>query len=635
MGGLQRGRRSDAAILMLFACVAGACATPIGVVKSTPQSVYHALTASVLSTGKPSATTEQVLQRNGAAERFTSDPEAVLAELRGSGANLSRDRIFALAELSFLHGESSQKREYYLAAAVYAYAFLFPESDAGASSPVDPRLRLAANLYNLGLTLGLTAPGGGRLALGPGPRSLPFGQLEIAVDPADLQWGGYWLNRFIPVAEYEVRGLRNRYRQPGVGAPFAAEVGPSGTGPEAEAARKRIPPRIKVAGTAFLRIERPVEALATGQVRGRLEIYAADQALTVLIGRQPVPLEIEPTAALALTLEGAPVWDTELGGFLSAERRAFSEGLVMLHPYRSGRVPVVLIHGTVSSPARWAEMVNELENDPMLRERLQFWLFTYNTSNPILLSAGQLRDGLRQTLAEVDPDGRDPALQTLVLIGHSQGGLLARLMVTDSGTRFWDGVSRIPLAEVKASPETRALIERTMFFKPLPFVRRVVFIATPHQGSFRVGTFVRDVVRWVVILPVTLVKGLKELTEENPDLIDMGDLPTAVDNMRPGHRFVRNLSSSPIADGVTAHSIIAVRGEGPISSLGDGVVMYESAHLEGVASEKIVRSDHSTQGEPATIEEVRRILREHIADWDRTRPRASADMQQPTKEERR
>jgi pimeloyl-ACP methyl ester carboxylesterase len=279
-------------------------------------------------------------------------------------------------------------------------------------------------------------------------------------------------------------------------------------------------------------------------------------------------------------------------------------------------------------------MANEIQNDPVLRERLQFWLFSYNTSNPILISASELREGLRRTLAEVDPDGRDPALQTLVLIGHSQGGLLARLMVTDSGTRFWDGVSRVPLDEVKASPETRALVERTMFFKPLPFVRRVVFIATPHQGSFRVGTFLLDVVRWVVTLPVTLVKEVKELAEQNPDLLGSADLPTAVDNMRPGNRFVRTLSSSPIADGVTTHSVIAVRGDGPISSLGDGVVMYDSAHLEGVESEKVVHSGHSTQGEPATIEEVRRILREHIADWDRTRGE-SADRKQSAKEEPR
>jgi hypothetical protein len=43
-------------------------------------------------------------------------------------------------------------------------------------------------------------------------------------------------------------------------------------------------------------------------------------------------------------------------------------------------------------------------------------------------------------------------------------------------------------------------------------------------------------------------------------------------------------------------------------------VAYESAHIDGVESEKVVRSPHSTQGHPETIEEVRRILREHLTE---------------------
>lgn len=635
MGTLQRLGRREVAVLVALLCLASACATPIGVVKENPQSVYYTLTSSVLSTGRPSATSEQVLHRNGLTERFKSDPATVLAELRGTGIGLSRDDIFALAELSFLHAEKSGKREYYLASAVYAYAFLFPEDQASKSSPLDPRLGLSANLYNLGLTLGLASPEGDHLVLDAGPRPLPFGELVLETSPDDFLWAGYRLTRFVPVAEFKVRGLRNRYRQPGVGAPLAAEVTPEGQGAAVERARKRIPPRVKVAGTAFVRIERPLEAIATGQVRGRLELYTIDEALTVEIDGQRVPLELEPTATLAYQLEGSQVWDTELAGFLSADRRVAREGLMMLHPYLLGRVPVVLIHGTVSSPARWAEMVNELENDPVLRERLQFWLFSYNTSNPILLSARELRDALRQTLADFDPDGRDPALRTIVLIGHSQGGLLTRLMVTDSGTRFWDSASPVALEDIKASPEVRELLRNAIFFKPLPYVTRVVFIATPHQGSFRVSTFVLDLVKRVVTLPVTIVKGVKELAEQNPDVLKSGDVPTAVDNMRPGNRFVKTLSASPIAEGVTAHSIVAVQGDGPLSSLGDGVVLYQSAHLEGVASEKIVRSSHSTQGVPATIEEVRRILRQHIIEWDRARPPRTEDVPSMIREEAR
>ena len=427
------------------------------------------------------------------------------------------------------------------------------------------------------------------------------------------------MSGFIPVAEFKLRGLHNRYRQPGVGMPLAAELRPVESGLTADIARQRIPPRIKVPVAAFARLENVPEGIATGHVHGRLELYPADQATSVEVTTQTVPLEFEPSATLAYLLEGSPVWRTELRSFLDANRQPFPGGLVMLHPYQRGRVPVVLVHGTASGPARWADMINELQNDPVLREHIQFWLFTYNTSNPILLSANELRNALRRTIAAIDPAHQDPALRDLILVGHSQGGLLARLMVTDSGTRFWDAVVNVPLEQLKMTPATRALLAETMFFAPLPNVTRVVFIATPHRGSFRVTTLVRGLVRRLVTPPATIVQGLIEVERNNPDTISLqalGGLPTAVDNMRPGNRFVQILAASPIAPEVVTHSIIAVRGEGPIISGNDGVVAYKSSHLEGVASEKVVRSSHSTQSEPDTIQEVRRILRTHVTGCD-------------------
>ena len=580
------------------------------------QLVYRALTSNVLSTGELSATTQQELLRLGLGARFEEDPEAVLAELRGSGSNLSPDRLATLAELSFAYADKSQKPEYYLAAAVYAYAFLVPEDRAQVPRPMDPRNRLVADLYNLGLTLGLKTPFENQVVIETGKRALPFGTLELTTDPKEFLWGGYRMSRFVPVAEFEVRGLRNRYRQRGVGVPLAAELTPTGEGAAAEAARKRIPPRVRVPVTAFVRIENVEEGIASGTVRGRIELYPSDETTSVQVGDLRVPLELEPTAVLAYQLEGAPIWDTEIAGFLRPQRPVFGDGLGMLHPYRPGRIPVVFIHGTASSPARWAEMINELDNDPVLRERLQFWLFSYNTSSPILLSAKQLRDALSNAVADLDPDDRDPALHRMVLIGHSQGGLLARLMVTDSGNRFWDNLSRVPLSELKVTPEQRELLEGALFFKPLPFVDRVIFIATPHRGSFRATGFVLDVIRWLVTLPVKLVRDIGDIAEQNPDAVvsrnALKRTPTAVDNMSPGHPFMKALSASPMAPGVQVNSIVAVQGDGPLTGLGDGVVRYDSAHLDGVESEKVVRSSHSTQGEPATIEEVRRILREQV-----------------------
>ena len=597
------------AAVLLLAC---ACATPIGVTHVDTQTMYRSLTASVLSSDRPSQYSEQLLTRLGLTDRFDKDPELVLAALRGPGEGLSREYLFVLSELSFYHATKTQKPEYFLASAVYAWAFVLGRTDEAPLVPIDPRLRLATNLYNLGLAQGLAGAEEATVVLEPGSRPLPFGRIEISLDEKMLLWSGYRMARFISLGEYKVRGFLNRYRQAGIGAPLAAELAPAGTGPEAEAARKRIPPRLKVPVTALLRIDDVSTGIATGTMRAQIEVYAADATMTVKgPGGRDVPLELEPTAALAYQLEGAPVWDTEIGAFLSAFKPPFPEGLLMMHPYRPGRVPVVLVHGTASSPARWADIINELQNDPKLRERIQFWLFTYNTSNPILLSAADLREGLRRIRREIDPDERDPALNQLVVIGHSQGGLLTRLMVTDSDTRFWDPFSDVPFDKVELSPEARALLQRSLFFERQPYVTRVVFIATPHRGSFRVSSFVLGLVRKLVTLPLTVVSGVAELAAKNVRL-PTGAAPTAVDNMMPGSRFAQTLSSSPIAAGVTAHSIIPEKNEGPPQGQDDGVVKYESAHLEGVASEKIVLSTHSTQSTPATILEVRRILYEHL-----------------------
>ena len=207
----------------------------------------------------------------------------------------------------------------------------------------------------------------------------------------------------------------------------------------------------------------------------------------------------------------------EIAGFPVPQRPVFGDGLVLLHPYRPGQIPVVLIHGTASSPARWAEMVNELDNDPVLRERVQFWLFTYNTSNPIVLSARHLRDALRSAVTDLDPDGRDPALRHMVLIGHSQGGLLARLMVTDSGTRFWDNVSSVPLSELKATPEARELL-RDHVLQAAPLRRSGDLHRHPSSGQLS-GHRLRARHRSTAgqAAQVTLVKGVGDIPEQNPE----------------------------------------------------------------------------------------------------------------------
>jgi pimeloyl-ACP methyl ester carboxylesterase len=609
--------------------LASACATPIGVNRVEHTVVYRDITRSVLSGSEPSLFTEQYLRRLGLEARFENEPAAVIAVLHGAGADLPPDTLFVLAELSFLHAERTRERPYYLATAVYAQAFItHPDWRAAGlvANALDPRTRMACDLYNLGLVGGLRAPVP-EVAPGEPPPPpevllqdatlpLPFGQLELRTVPDTFLWAGYRFSRFIATTEFEIRGIRNRYRQAGIGAPLVAELAPVASGPDGALARKRIPPRTKVPVTAVVPFESVHAALAGGRVRGTLEVFPVDHGRTVTVNNVTIPLEQDPTAAIGYMLEGAPVWDTELGGFLKAGfRPGFGDGLMMMQPYRPGRVPVVLVHGTASSPARWAEIINEVQNDPLLGERVQIWLFYYDTSNPILYSASLLREALRRAIEDLDPAGRDPALRRMVVMGHSQGGMLTRLLATDSGSRFWDAVSTRPMDELKVEPAELALLREAFFFTPQPFVTRVVFLATPHRGSYRVTTLVLGLVRRLVTLPLRLVRTFGDVIQRNPGLFITGlggALPTAVDNMNPTSHFVRTFSASPIAPAVTVHSIIAVVGTGPLTQLNDTVVRYDSAHLD-VGSELVVQSPHSMQSNPLTILEVRRILREHLA----------------------
>jgi len=576
-----------------------------------------------LDDGRPSSETLSQLLRRGLYDRYQNYPNETLAELREEEKRGGdEDLLFALAELSFEHGLRSGDKRYFLASALYAYAALFPEDHKQSLPPVDPRYRLAFDLYERGLIRSFLAPDRPEVVIESGSFALPFGTLHVTVPPEGFTWAGYRLGHFVSGADFEVRGLRNRYRTPGIGAPLLAAVSRDGAQPLSPAAAY-IPARLRIPVSALLRIDPPRSVLAEGDVDATVELYARGEAERVTIAGQKIPLAFEPTAALAYTLEGAPIWDFELAGFFSGMFRpgglqSLPDGLIMLEPNRPGKIPLVLVHGTASSPARWAELVNELENDPRIWARYQIWLFIYNTGNPIGYSGGLLRKALTDAVSTLDPNGQDAALNEMVVIGHSQGGLLAKLTAIDSGTRFWDAMAKVPFDQVEADDQTRELLRRSLFFEPLPFVKRVVFVATPHRGSYLAGFGIAQLISKFVKLPADLGGRFFDLVSQNQAALAIDALrpPTSITNMTPGNRFLRVLSGIPVADGIAVNSIIAVKGDGPVEGGSDGVVDYESAHIEGVESEKIVRSRHSTQGAPDTIEEIRRILLKHAAQFE-------------------
>jgi hypothetical protein len=167
--------------------------------------------------------------------------------------------------------------------------------------------------------------------------------------------------------------------------------------------------------------------------------------------------------------------------------------------------------------------------------------------------------------------------------------------------------------EQRLTEETREQLSRMTAVHPLPSVRRVVFLATPHRGSYVAGNWLAHQLARLVRLPGTILRTTGDLLTANPRLVEsMGGHFSSVSGMTPGSPLVTALAPTPLAPWITGHSIIAVRGDGPLEEETDGVVAYSSAHLEGMASELVVRSGHSVQQHPAAIEEVRRILLEHM-----------------------
>lgn len=402
---------------------------------------------------------------------------------------------------------------------------------------------------------------------------------------------------FYPADSMEFSGELSKVQSKveGVGAPVVAAKSFAGIGHTTF--RKKLPIRNL---TAIVRFERSVATL---------ELVDPYQVERSTVAGRSFPLAANYGAAVMLGLSKSRVDKLGIRRLIWPARYDNTTHLNFLQPYDPKRIPVLMIHGLDSTPATFAPLYFKLLESPEIRERYQFWVFSYPSGYAYPYSATLLRRELDAVRKEF------PQNKEIILIGHSMGTLLSRLMVTDADEKLWIEAFGKPVRETKIFGASRELLEETLVFDNRPEVRRAIFISGPHRGSTLATDWIGRLFTRLIRLPGTLADvrdTLISAATADAAAINIASSPNSIDSLSPTNAFVVAINKVPIAPDVTYHSIMGDRGRGDTPDSSDGVVPYWSSHMAGAASEKIVPSGHGAHQIPEGMEEVQRILIEHL-----------------------
>jgi pimeloyl-ACP methyl ester carboxylesterase len=588
---------------------------------------FSSFQRSVAGIDRPSERTIETLKRYELERSYRKNVNNTLQSLEKTARRQPEaELVYALAELSWIDGlkqdrwRKAQAIDRFLDAVAYAHDFLFDPELADGRNPSDPRFRLACEIYNAGLERLI------RAAQSKDPID-PQGAIRLKVHGheqvlqvvlRDSPWTPADVHKLILASDFEVSGLATSRNQYGLGVPL---IGVRMTDPKKEERppqERFYPDEMAFALTAFLvpnsRLRDPGENVDEAR---KCTLELIDPVRRRLVGEPPfqIALETDLTTPLAYMWSRTDLDRFRWSGLLHPEQGLQRANLLMIRPYEPGKTPVVMVHGLISSPLAWIPMLDELLRDPAIQEHYQFFLYMYPTGVPIPIAAASLRDALGQAKMMFNPDGRDPQFDRMVLLGHSMGGLLSHFMVASSGDQLWRLYSDRSFDEILGPRNVLDELRRLLFFEPLPFVSRVVFLATPHRGSDMARGVVGRVGAGLISDPDYIQKLLYQLIKDNPDAFDrrrFRRFPTSIETLEPSSKILAALLTMKPGEGVAFHSIIGSLRPSGVDETTDGVVPFRSAHFDGALSEKVVRSDHSVQKDSLAIQEVRSILRMHM-----------------------
>ncbi|WP_421575753.1 esterase/lipase family protein [Stenotrophomonas maltophilia] len=435
--------------------------------------------------------------------------------------------------------------------------------------------------------------------------------------------------RMVSASAVSFAGLRSTYRRDGFGAELVVIMDPPKLVAPADGEKAEIPQYSEMSAinaTALLRFKGNDlrQVLDTTQVL--FDVYSPESTESVDLHGEKVPLAGNFTAAYGMWLAQSGFATQSLRTLFGLSEGIGAPHMYLMQPWDPNRRIIFMLHGLGSSPEAWVNVANEIMGDPELRRHFQVWQVYYPTNAPIALNRYEINQAFDNTLKHFDPTASTPASKDMVFIGHSMGGVLARLLVTSSGDVLWNDLlanydlkgERLKRVETKLGP--------LLHFTAEPNVERAIFIAAPHKGTDIAGNRVGRLIGRLVRLPITILGKFEDVfltlqESESANTTTKLQVPNSIDNLKASDPFVKAAGALPITPGLKYHSIIAQRKpDVPLLQSDDGLVPYWSAHLDGAVSEKVIISGHSVQETPQAVLEIRRILREDLKEVGDTHP---------------
>jgi hypothetical protein len=419
-----------------------------------------------------------------------------------------------------------------------------------------------------------------------------------------------------PVIDPKKRQLTRQVLREGVGTPFVALWQQT---PE----RKETDPFLSEGGyMAPVTVTLDLGPTIQGVRQARLRVHDPRENKSIqLAGRsQPVAADWSAVSEHILVSAKEQKVMPGLAALRDSQKYLDKLGLISLEPPSRDRIPVIFVHGLMSRPLTWHNAFNELSADPEIQKNYQLYFFRYPSGVPVIYSSAKFRQQLSLLEQELARVGNRRGKGNMVLIGHSMGGLVSKLQVQSSGDRLWVNVFGAKPADLGLTAEELANFKQYLEFNPNPHVHRVIFVCTPHRGSKLAEGFVGAIGRRLISLPTQVLGNTFDLLQgkerSNPVLAKMlaKGVPSSLENLSPESTFVKQSIQIPLKPGLHVHSIIGNKDGRPLTDpkCSDGVVPYTSAHLDGVESELVVKSNHGAHETEEGIAEMRRILLLHL-----------------------